>query len=200
SLGQARFRYFQDNQYHLTATVQGSVDAVAPLTAATDVLVDGSGPALGCGSLDGAILRQAPGTSVTLSGTVSDLDGVQSVTVNGQATPVSTGKFTTNLPSAFGINFIDLVAVDGVGKESSRSCAFLVAGDFIPEGQAFADAISMKLTQAAVDDGNRSGAMTSVGDILHNALNSDQLKALIHQQLLAANPIKPDSCAVAGPL
>src|SRR5262249_15500441 len=103
SMGESRFRYFTDARYHLTATVQGETDGGVPLTASTDVLVDGSGPALGCGSLDGAILRQTPGSTVTLSGSVSDLDGVQSVSVNGQSVPVSGGSFTTSLTTTFGV-------------------------------------------------------------------------------------------------
>jgi hypothetical protein len=192
-LGDARFRYFRDGQYVLTAIVPTAGD---PLTASATVTVDGSGPAVRCEQpLDGAIVTHAPGTPITLTGSASDQLGITLVKVNGRAVDVAPdGAFQTSIPTQLGINFVDLTAVDGRGAEASRTCAFLVAGQWIAEGAAFADAISLDLAAAAVDDNNRSGGITSLGDLLHVVLNSTGLRELIDEELNRANPIKPSSC------
>lgn len=192
TLGDARFRYFRDGQYALTATVMGGPE----LTASATVTVDGSGPAVRCDQpLDGAIFNHPPGTPVTLTGTASDQHGIERVTVNGSTVAIGPdGSFQAPVATRFGMNFVDLTATDGLGKESSRTCAFLIASQWVAEDAIFADAISLDLAAAAIDDNNRSGGISSLGDLLHVVLNSSGLRELIDEELRRANPIKPSSC------
>lgn len=191
----ARFRYFANGVYQLTATVSGPTDGGVLLEASAAVLVDGTGPEIACDQpLDGEMIDHPPGDPIGFSGTVSGLAGVVEVAVNGTSVAVDgAGRFSTSLPTRFGINFVELAATDEFGKESTRVCSFLVADRFADDGEALSGAVSMNLRQPAVDDGSRSGGINSLGDILHTAINSAGLKQKIHEMLLAANPLK-NSC------
>lgn len=196
ALGDGRFRYQEEGRYTVTATVTPPTEGDIPLTASTTIVVDSSGPALACDSpIDGGILHLAPFTSITFRGTVSDLSGVTSVRVNGAATPVAPdGTFSITMRPEYGINFVDLSAVDGTGQEASRTCAFLVADVWAPDTTTFSDTLSLRLRQAAFDDASRSGALNSLADVLHTVLNSSGLRDTLHTSLRAANPLKPSAC------
>ena len=92
------------------------------------------------------------------------------------------------------MNFVDIAAVDGTGREATRTCAFLVASQWAPEAGALAGSVSLRLRQAAVDDGSRAGAIDSLADVLDRVLQSSGLRSTLHSALLAANPLKPSSC------
>jgi hypothetical protein len=200
-LGDGRFRFLRDGRYVLTATVAPPTQDDIPLTASTEVIVDGNGPAIDCEDpLDGAILDLTPGGTLTFRGSVSDLTGILEARVNG--TPVTLGRggaFSTTLTTRYGINFVDISAVDGTGRESSRTCAFLVANTWAPDDRTASDMLSLRLRQAAFDDTVRTGGLNSLADVLHTVLNSSGLRDTLHTSLLAANPLKPSSCDQGGP-
>ncbi len=201
SLGDGRYRYLADGLYTVTATVTPPTEGDIPLVASTDILVDGSGPAIGCDDpIDGGILDVTPGTRITFRGSVSDLTGVRTVRVNGSPIAISAdGTFLTPLVTRYGINFVDLAAVDGSGREASRTCAFLVADTWAPDDRTLSDTLSLRLRQEAFDDSNRSDGLDSLADVLHTVLNSRGLRDQLHAALLAANPLKPSSCDQGGP-
>ena len=61
----------------------------------------------------------APGSIVTFRGSVDDASGIRSVRVNGgDATLRDDGSFTADVPTVFGINFVDVAAVDSGGAGS----------------------------------------------------------------------------------
>jgi hypothetical protein len=64
------------------------------------------------------------------------------------------------------------------------------------EGQVLADTVSFRAAQAAIDDGNRAGAVNSLGDVLALVADSTELRDALHSTLQAANPLKPSSCDV----
>lgn len=194
-LGDGRFRYLADGVYTLTARVTPPTQDDLPLEATTTVIVDGSGPAISCDDpLDGAILDRAAGT-LTFTGSVADLSGVTEVRVNGATVPLDgSGVFTHTLDAAYGINFVDLAAVDSAGRETSRTCAFLLADTWAPDDRAADDMLSLRLRQAAFDDANRSDPLDSLADVLSTVLNSTGLRDELHAQLLASNPLKPSGC------
>ncbi|MCC6875284.1 MAG: hypothetical protein IT378_13340, partial [Sandaracinaceae bacterium] len=196
AVGDGRFRYGADGRYTLTATVTPPTLDDVPLSASVEILVDSGGPQIRCDSpANGAILDQAPGSSVTFRGSVSDLSGVSNVRVNGVSVAVDgSGNFSRTLTGGFGINFVDVAATDGTGRESSRTCAFLLADQWAPTTGTYNDTVSLRLTQTAIDDNNRSGSLNSLSDILNTALSSAGLRNTLHNQLLASNPIKPSSC------
>ncbi len=198
-LGDGRFRFLADGVYRLTATVQPPTDPEAPpaeLTKFVDVIVDSGGPAINCDDpIDGAILNIVPGTSLSFRGSVNDLSGVGSVTINGASVRVaSNGTFSTTLTTQYGINFVDIAAVDGANRESSRTCAFLVSTYWAPDNTTSGDMLSLRLRQGAFDDGSRTAPINSIADVLHTVLNSTGLRDTLHSQLLAANPLKPSAC------
>src|SRR5690606_25654701 len=126
---------------------------------------------------------------------VADLTGVTEVRVNGTAVAVEpSGAFTTTLPTRFGINFVDLASVDGAGRESSRTCAFLIADAWAPDDRTTSDILSMRLRQAACGGTSRGHGLDSRADILHAALNRPGLRNTLHSPLRASNPRKPSGC------
>jgi len=191
-----RFVYMADGVYTVTATVLGDTEGGLPVTASLTVTVDGHGPAIACDSpLDGAILDQTPGSVLTVQGSVTDMSGVAEFRLNGAAAPVdASGAFAVPLTSGWGINFVDLAAVDTVGRETRRTCAFLLSDTWAPDSGTLSDTISLRARQAAFDDGSRAGGLNSFTDLLHTVLSSNGLRDTLHTNLLAANPLKPSSC------
>jgi hypothetical protein len=131
------------------------------------------------------MLDVAPGSSVAFGGTVSGPNGVATVTINGAAAKLSGTTFSADVTTRFGANFADIVATDTKGAKSTRTCSFLVADQWAPEEALYADTVDMKLTQGAIDDGDRSGEVHSLADILHTIANSPALQGQALQTLLA---------------
>ena len=194
SFGAAAYRYFAEGDYTLTATVAPPIEGGGSLVATTDITVNGVGPEIQCDApLDGSMITATPGSTVTMSGRVLDPQSVTSLTVDGQpVTVASDGSFATDLPIHFGHHFVDLVATDGFGEQSTRTCSFLAAPAWQPEDQLFADAISLSLFQGAIDDGDRT-SLNSFADLLAAVVDDPGLIDSLDQALLAANPLK-NSC------
>jgi hypothetical protein len=190
-----QFVYLNDGVYTITATVLGATQGGLPVTASLTVSVDGHGPAIACANpIDGAILNQAPGT-ITVQGSVDDLNGVSAFSVNGAPVAVgASGAFTTPVNAAWGINFVDLAAVDGVGREARRTCAFLLSDTWAPDTDILSSTISFRNAQASFDDGVRAGSINSFADALHAVVNSTGLRNTLNSALLAANPLEPFTC------
>lgn len=197
-LGETRFRYAADGRYVVTGFVEGPTEGGRPVSAATDIVVNGNGPSIRCDAPgDGAMINVAPGTVVTFRGSVEDASGIRSVRVNGGDARVSDdGRFTADVVTVFGINFVDVTATDTFGTENSQTCAFLLADQWAGEDVVRGDTISLRLSQEAIDDSSRTDGLDSLNDILHTMVNSAGLRNTLHGALLAANPIKPRSCDV----
>jgi hypothetical protein len=195
-----QFVYQNDGTYTISATVQGATQGGLPVTASTDAVVDGHGPTIACASpIDGGILNQTAGTQVNVSGSVDDVHGVSAFSVNGTNVAVGAGgAFTAPVTSVWGINFVDLAATDGTGLQARRTCAFLLSDSFAAEGALLSDAISVRMTQLAVDD-NNAAALNSLADFLRVVVNSSGLPGSVDTALLAANPLKPSSCDLPIP-
>lgn len=194
--GAARFRFTEEGTYDLLARVEGPTDSGVELTATARVVVNGTGPSIRCDDpMDGGILNLRPGNELAFRGAVGDVHGVQSVRVNGRTIiPDDQGRFAANLTTEFGINFVDLVATDNLGASSTKTCAFLVADQWAPEGEYLADGVTLRLNQEAVDDDNRADGLDSLNDLLHTVLNSQGLEDELHNALNAANPLYPHQC------
>lgn len=195
-LGDGRWRYENDGRYEVTATVQGPTQDGAPLSRSTIIIVDGNGPAISCDEpLNGAIVDRTPGGTLTFRGSVSDISGIDSVRVNGTPVPVNAvGLFSAELTTEYGINFVDLAAVDGAGREASRTCAFLVSDTWAPDSRTFDDTISLRLRESAFDDSNRADGLDSIADVLDTVLNSSGLRDQLHATLSASPTLKPSGC------
>lgn len=190
------FSYGSEGKYRIAAEVTSPTEAMAPVTAEVDITVNDSGPTIACGSPgDGTMLHLAPGTPITFSGTAADVNGTMTVAVNGTAVAVAAdGSFTAPVATRFGINFVDVVATDGFGVETAKVCTFLAASQWADPNAGYSDVISLRLNQAAIDDGDRSGGINSLGDMLHAVANSQEIGNALHNSLAAANPLKPLEC------
>ena len=195
-LGDARFSYSVDGRYTLTATVLPPTDGDVVLTESVDVIVDSQGPMLPCDpALGETIVDLAPGSTVTFASTVDDVSGVIELRVDGSPVAVAAdGTYSVDVTTVYGINFVSIAATDGIGRENTQVCAFLVADTFAPDGTVLDDTISLRLAQAAVDDGNRGDPTDSIADVLAIVLNSRGLRDQLHAALLASNPLKPSGC------
>src|SRR5262249_36012417 len=158
------------------ATVPTPTATGMPLTADVQIEVGGVGPTITCDSpLDGTMSNLAPGSTLSFGGSATTPNGVMQVTVNGAPAQLSGSTFSAPMQTRFGINFADIVATDKNGAQSTRTCSFLVANQWAPETALYADTIDLKLTQAAIDDGSRSGPLSSFGDMLYAVANSSGL-------------------------
>jgi len=188
------FQYNGEGLYRATAVVNPPTDNNVTLSASTDILVNSRGPAITCAG-DATMINMTPGGTLTVSGTASDVNGVASLTVNGTAVTLSsTGTWSTTVTTRWGMNFVDVSATDTFGEPTTKVCTYLISNRYAAPASPIPDTVSLKLTQAAVDDMDRSGALDSFGDILHTIVNSQGLKDAVHNQLLAQNPLKPMSC------
>ena len=200
-LGRNRFRYDADGTYVVTATVAPPTEGDVPLTGSVEIVVNGNGPSIQCTSpADGAMVDVAPGGTVTFSGEVSDTSGTDVVVVNGEVATLSAdGTFSVPVTARFGMNFVDITAIDSFGAESSQTCTFLASDVWADPDDVLGNTVSLKLRQDAIDDGDRSGGIDSLGDLLQTVLDSDGLASTLDSALSDSNPLKADSCDVGGP-
>ena len=196
--GEGRLTYDEDGTYTVTVTVEPPTDSGIELTHEEIIIVNGNGPAIRCDDpIDGGYITAAPGTEIELFGTVDDANGIASVMVNGvPADTVSDGTFNQGITVEYGVNFVDIVAVDTYGEENSATCAFIVAEEWLAADAYLDDAVILRLTQEAIDDNNRSDGLDSINDILYAVVNSRGLVNTVDSSLRAANPLKPRSCDV----
>jgi hypothetical protein len=195
TLGANHFQYLVNGLYTLTATVPPPTATGKALVAQVEIEVDGNGPTIECdGPADGTMLNAAPGSNIAFTGTVNSPNGVASVSVNGAAANLAGDTFSVPFTTRFGINFANIVATSKNGAQSTRTCSFLVANQWAPEASLYADTIDLKLTQPAVDDGVRTGAVSSFGDMLSAVANSPGLASTLDSGLRSANPLKPRAC------
>ncbi len=189
-----QWRYDGEGRYTVLATVDGPTDMNVALSASVEILVNSRGPAISCIG-DASMINMTPGGTYTVNGNANDANGVQSLTVNGSAVTVANdGSFSANISTRFGINFVDITALDTFDQPTTKVCTFLVSNRYGVTQTPIADTVSLKLTQNAVDDGNRTNGLNSLDDILYAIINSAGLSNTLHNSLLAANPIKPSSC------
>lgn len=196
--GAGRFRLAQEGTFDLSALIDPPTATGETLSASRTVIVSSSGPAIECVSPAPAEMRTlAPGSALTFRGEVSDEFGVASVTVNGVPASVFVGGgFEASIPTRFGINFAEIVAQDELGETSRRTCAFLVADQWVPEAALQPGEITLRLNQDAIDDRVRGDGFNSIGDFLVTVLNSRGLRDTLHNALVAANPIYPERCVL----
>ena len=192
--GLGRFRLNVEGVIRITGTLPRYFGDGAPLRSFVEVLVNEDGPAIECQvPFNGAIVDRSPTGTILLEGSVSDAIGVDSVLVNGEEASLSEGWFTHEVPIRYGINFVSVEAVDSLGERNSRTCAFLVADDFIEPNGFLDDGVTLRLGQDAMDDSNRSDGFDSIADLLHSALNSPAIRNTIHDSF-RSDPVLFDEC------
>jgi hypothetical protein len=202
SPSEAHFQFAADGQFLLSAAVTSQTENNVSLSAAVPADVDSNGPVIDCMRIDmpsvaaeAYMVQQAPST-VTFPIHITAAFNVQSVTINGSpATDGGGGNFTAPVPIGFGMNFVDVVATDQFGKQNSTTCFVLAAAVYTPESSTMDGAVALRLDPNAIGDPDPSG-LDSLNDILHTVLSSSQLRALVDQALLNANPINNGGCGI----
>lgn len=186
----------REGRYTVTVRVGGMTDGGRELVQTTSLVVDSSGPAIECvGPAHGAMVNAAAGSTVTFQARLADTTGVRSVTVNGRAvTAGNGGAVSAPVTARWGVNFVDVTATDVNGQENSRTCAFLASDRWNGEAAHLSDGVQLLLRQAAVDDGDPTSPITSIDDVLQRVVNSQGLRDQLHSSMLAANPLKANSC------
>lgn len=195
SFGAGRFRYENEGTYTLAAQVTEPTSSGQTLRQEATIVINSNGPSINCESPgDGAMVNVAPNASVLFTGSVGDVNGVSSVTVNGGGVVVGAdGSFSRNVQARFGINFVEIVARDDFDVENSKTCAFLATNNWAPESGFISNSVLLSLLQGAIDDRNPSD-IDSLGDLLSRVLNSQGLVNELKSALSSANPLKPSSC------
>ncbi len=100
-----------------TATASGGSITAAASSASGTFIVDNTLPALTVKTLANNVSTSS--NTLTITGTASDANGVQTVTVNGTSAQLTAGAFNTSVPLNAGSNTITVVAVDGAGNQST---------------------------------------------------------------------------------
>lgn len=194
--GTGRYRFDAEGVFVLSATVPPPTESGEPLVGSVEAFVNSGGPEIRCDDpVDGAMLNLAPGSTVTVRGTVSDAFGAGMARIGETEVEVGDdGTFAIDVTTRYGINFVDIEATDGFGVANSTTCAFLVSDTWTPEGAWLDGDIGFSLTQAGLDDGSRGGGVNSIGDLLALALNSSEIVATLDAALRGANPVYPSTC------
>lgn len=110
-----------DGAHQLSATIRDAAGNQS--TAAIGFFTDTAGPIVHITSP--AANAYLKGPSVVVNGSVTDL-AIASVTVNGQAAPVSNGTFSATLAAADGPFIVDVAAIDIAGNQSTTSATATV--------------------------------------------------------------------------
>lgn len=189
-----QWRFDGEGRYRVDIAVVPPTDGDVPLTASTEIVVNSRGPAITCVN-DANMLNLTPGSTYTVNGMANDVNGVATLTVNG--TPVSfaqDGSFSAQITTRFGMNFVDISATDSFGEPTTKVCTFLISDRYANPANPIGDTVSLKLTQAAIDDNNRTAPINSVDDLLYAIINSAGMSNTVHTTLYNSNPLKPHSC------
>jgi len=203
SFGEGRFRFDNEGEFALTVTIPPPTESGEALSASLSVTVNSEGPDILCESpFDGEMLSRTEGQSVTVYVRATDASGVSSVTINGEPAlrdSAEPSRFSASISSTYGINFVEVEATDGFGEVNSTVCAFLASSRYVMQGTQLAGTIGLRLNQAAIDDGDRTGPLNSLGDLLVTVLNSPGLVSTLDDAVASANPIVPNTCFADTP-
>lgn len=131
--------------------------------------------------------------SVTVEGLANDtITGIQSVTVNGfEATIHDDGTFSQIIIPRWGMNILDIVAVDGAGDETAIKQTFYFAEryyEIAPDTENIPDSIKLWLSKDFIDDG------------VHNPTQPNDLATILEGVFagLDLTSILPDDTDIGG--
>ena len=193
--GDGRFRCEQEGEYTLRARVVGETWEDRDLVSETRILCDYGGPGVDCVSPQmGEIIGLPQGGVHRLSGTVADIAGVDSLTVDGiDANLQPDGRWSAEVPVRWGLNVHDIIASDGE-NETSTFCAYYASDRFSAADLPLLDALQLRLGQGSLDDGPPNAPIQSLADVLRRVINSQGLEDSVDAAASAQNPIVPSRC------
>lgn len=199
SFGVGNYQAIEAGNYTVEARYDGDTESGLPLSDTRSFKVEDGAPLIRCDTpLLGAMTNLS---SQTVSGVVSDLSSIASFTINGQeSTLTAEGRFSESIRPAWGLNVVELRAVDQYGAESAAQCMFFASNAYLSEYTTISNVALMHLDQDAIDDGAPRAPIDSIGDLLGGMINSSQLITTIDQSLRAMNPIVPTVCRATIPI
>ena len=156
----------------------------AGLTATRAVVVDGSAPTIEIDSPARGAMILSNGSTLTVSGTISDVSGgLAEVLVNGAAQSVTPGtrEWPLALPWSVrhGLNSLVIEATDVQGNRTRVTHSFLAAPSWKPPGQRFDDGLIAHLAKPFLDDGVRSAKLDDLTTIFTRVLNGTNFASFI---------------------
>ena len=129
-------------------------------------------------------IQLAPGALLVFEGQVETSAPITELRVNGALVAVDgEGRFFADLATRYGMNFVELTALDEAGQSAARTCTFLSAPRWIGTDEPLPDAASIKLTPRAVDDQDGKADFGSLNDLMLSVLRTDGLIKLLDQAL-----------------
>ncbi|MBV69807.1 MAG: hypothetical protein CMH52_00530 [Myxococcales bacterium] len=195
TFGDGRFQCVQEGEYTLSVRVLGETWEDRDLVEEIRILVDYGGPGVDCVSPEmGQVIAIPPGGVHRLSGTVADIAGVESLTVDGVAANLQDdGRWSAEVPAEWGLNVHDIIASDGE-NETSTFCAYYASDRFAAADLPHLDALQLRLGQGSLDDGAPSAPIRSLADVLRRVINSQGLEDTVDRSAAAQNPLVPSEC------
>ena len=136
--------FLSEGWFTVWARYEDLADSVGP------ILIDSTGPTITLESPERGLFTEDASTPV--SGLLTDdWSGIGELTVDGVDVPVeSDGSFSTSVDNTFGMNVLELVAVDGDENPTSDTRARLY-GDFLPYGDADTDGVLARINEPGFD-------------------------------------------------
>ncbi|MEE2788389.1 MAG: hypothetical protein VX589_13685 [Myxococcota bacterium] len=198
ALGAQRYLLENPGRYQFGVTLPGGLPA---LTEQFEIIVDEGGPTVTClEPAFGAQIVLPPGGRINLVGQTADMLGVSEVMINGRPVPFNQddGRFSQSVAVGWGLNAFEVKARDSTGTETETLCAFFAASDYLSVESPLEDAVVARLGTNALDDGEGTSPLESLGDVVRTVANSDGLVTLMNEQGRALNPILPVTCILGA--
>ena len=193
SFGEGNYEALDPGLYEATVNLNEGTASGEPLSQSKPFRIEDGAPNITCDRpLLGAMTSLAP---QEVRGRVTDLSEITTFTVNGRPSTLEVGgRFTEIVRPTWGLNVIELLAIDQFGAESVSHCMFFASDSYLSEYISITNSALLHLDQEAIDDGSPRSPINSLGDLLGEMLNSSELIDTIDQSLSALNPIVPTQC------
>lgn len=190
-----KYRLPTEGIYRFSVTLDGAFQG---LRDDLDLIVDATPPTV---VVDypprGATLNSTDGP-VVVRGSVMDAGGLDSLSIDGDVVPVENGRFTHTFDSKWGVNTIDVVAIDKAGNIGGASPVFgfsdgwLSFEDQDARGLQHDDGIIALLGQNFFDDGvHNHNVLNDLATIIEVLLGDLDIQTPISNALSGVNRVIP---------
>lgn len=194
-----KFRLDDEGVYRFHVTLAPPLDAMGD---DLDLLVDGTAPVVTITYPPrGATLSDADsgGGPVVVRGRVTDAGGIDTLSIAGKAVPLeSDGTFSWPVESVWGLNIIDVIAVDKAGNAGDASPTYAFSDGWLSfedtdaRGLQHEDGIVVLLGQNFFDDGVHDHAkLDDLATVVETVLGDLDIQTPISQALSGVNQVIP---------
>ncbi|MEE2787774.1 MAG: hypothetical protein VX589_10575, partial [Myxococcota bacterium] len=197
TFGEGRFLADEPGEYLLTVQVTSPTEDDVELLTTQSIVVAFDGPGIDCVSPEmGEVIVRAPGQMQTLSGRVTQVNELRSITVDGQLVNhnPADGRWRIDRPVVWGLNIFPIEVDAGEDGIFRSFCAFYASERFGDGTQLRPDMLILRLGQDGFDDGPPNRPLQSIGDALRRVLNAPGLQTTVDQAAMAQNPLVPKEC------